>query len=151
MENMDIYMLMEKFDRSQLTTLEIEKGNEKILMKKETGKTESFTNSVIEPKENITESENKCQPKEDTTLANVPFKEIKAPLVGLFYRTPSPDCEPFVKEGEKVTKGQVLCIIEAMKMFNELKSPVDGIIKNILPENGAAVQFNQVLFEVEEC
>ena len=79
------------------------------------------------------------------------YTEVKAPLVGVFYTRPAPDAEPYVKPGDKVEKGQVLCLIEAMKMMNELKSPVSGEIVSVKGENGKAVEFDQVLFEVKEC
>ena len=76
---------------------------------------------------------------------------VKAPLVGIFYEAPAPGEEPFVKEGQKVKKGDVLCVIEAMKMMNELKADVDGTVKKVDVKNGDAVEFGQVLFEVERC
>lgn len=75
--------------------------------------------------------------------------EVKAPIVGTFYRAPSPDAEPFVKEGDMVKKGQVLCIIEAMKLMNEIESDVSGIVRKILVSNGEPVEYGQVLFIIE--
>ncbi len=72
--------------------------------------------------------------------------EVTAPMVGTFYRAPAPDAEPFVKEGDKVEVGQVLCIIEAMKLMNEIKSEVSGVVEKILVENGQPVEYGQVLF-----
>ena len=74
---------------------------------------------------------------------------VKAPIVGTFYRRPAPDAEPYVKEGDRVEKGQVLCIIEAMKLFNEIESEVSGIVKKILVEDGAPVEYGQPLFLIE--
>lgn len=76
---------------------------------------------------------------------------VKAPLVGIFYEAPAPGEEPFVKDGQKVKKGDVLCVIEAMKMMNELKADVDGTVKKVDVKDGDAVEFGQVLFEVERC
>ena len=75
--------------------------------------------------------------------------EVKAPLVGVYYSSPSPDDQPFVKEGSKVTKGQTLCIIEAMKVMNEIKAEKSGVIKEILVENGQPVEFGEPLFIIE--
>ncbi|WP_018466243.1 acetyl-CoA carboxylase biotin carboxyl carrier protein [Calidithermus timidus] len=75
--------------------------------------------------------------------------EVKAPIVGTFYRAPSPDAEPFVKEGDVVKKGQVLCIIEAMKLMNEIESDVSGIVRKILVSNGEPVEYGQALFIIE--
>jgi len=74
---------------------------------------------------------------------------LKAPMVGTFYRSPSPDAEPFTSEGSKVNPGTVLCIIEAMKLMNEIESDVAGVIREILVENGQPVEFGQPLFRIE--
>ena len=75
--------------------------------------------------------------------------EIHSPIVGTYYRSPSPDSLPFVKEGDKVKPGDVLCIIEAMKLMNEIESEVSGTIVEVLIENGQPVEYNQVLFRVK--
>ncbi len=75
--------------------------------------------------------------------------EIRAPIVGTFYRAPAPDAPPYVKEGDRVEKGQVLCIIEAMKLMNEIESEVSGIVKRILVENGEPVEYGQPLFLIQ--
>ncbi|MGB9677138.1 MAG: acetyl-CoA carboxylase biotin carboxyl carrier protein [Candidatus Ratteibacteria bacterium] len=77
-------------------------------------------------------------------LENIVY--VKSPLVGTFYRAPSPTSKPFVEVGESVKKGDVLCIVEAMKVMNEIKSEYDGIVKEILVENGKPVEYGQVLF-----
>jgi len=74
---------------------------------------------------------------------------ITSPLVGTFYRASSPDAPPFVEVGAKVEKGQVLCIIEAMKIMNEIESDVSGVIKKILVENGQPVEYGEPLFLIE--
>ena len=73
---------------------------------------------------------------------------IRAPMVGTFYRAPAPGAEPFVKEGDRVKKGDVVCIIEAMKIMNEIKSDVDGVIEEVLVENAHPVEYGQPLFKV---
>jgi acetyl-CoA carboxylase biotin carboxyl carrier protein len=75
--------------------------------------------------------------------------EIKAPMVGTFYRSPSPDAAPYVNIGDKIEPGHVLCIIEAMKLMNEIKSEVKGKIVDIQVENAEPIEFGQVLFVVE--
>jgi len=74
---------------------------------------------------------------------------IAAPMVGTFYRASKPDAEPFVKEGDEVHVGQTVCVLEAMKMFNEIPSDVAGRIARILVENGAPVEYGQPLFLVD--
>ncbi|RMF35094.1 MAG: acetyl-CoA carboxylase biotin carboxyl carrier protein [Chlorobiota bacterium] len=73
---------------------------------------------------------------------------IVSPIVGTFYRAPAPDAEPFVKVGDHVVPGQTLCIVEAMKLMNEIESDVSGTVVKILVENGQPVEYNQPLFEI---
>jgi acetyl-CoA carboxylase biotin carboxyl carrier protein len=75
--------------------------------------------------------------------------EVKSPMVGTFYRSPSPDSPAFVEIGTRVTKGKTLCIIEAMKLMNQIESEIDGTIERILVENGSPVEFGQPLFHVK--
>jgi len=75
--------------------------------------------------------------------------EIKAPMVGTFYRAPAPDAEPYVEEGGRVGKGDVVCIIEAMKLMNEIESEFNGIIREIHVENAQPVEYGQLLITVE--
>ncbi|MBK7257917.1 MAG: acetyl-CoA carboxylase biotin carboxyl carrier protein [Ignavibacteriae bacterium] len=76
--------------------------------------------------------------------------QIKSPIVGTFYRSPAPDASPFVQIGSTVEPGAVLCIIEAMKLMNEIEADVTGKVVKILVENGQPVEYDQVLFEVEK-
>ncbi len=85
--------------------------------------------------------------KEESVKSNL--HEIKCPLVGTFYASPKPDAPPFVEVGAKVRKGQTLCIIEAMKNFNEIESEADGIIREICVKNGDLVEFGKVIFRIE--
>ena len=78
-----------------------------------------------------------------------PGEVVKAPLVGVFYTAPAPDAEPFVTVGQRVKKGDTLCIVEAMKLMNEIESTHDGVIDRILAENGSMVEFGQPLFAVK--
>ncbi len=75
--------------------------------------------------------------------------EIKSPMIGTFYRSASPDTPPFASVGDKIGKGQTVCIIEAMKLFNEIESEVSGTIVKVLVENATPVEYDQVLFIVE--
>ena len=76
--------------------------------------------------------------------------EIKSPLVGVFYVAPSEDAEPFVSVGDRVKKGQVVGIVEAMKLMNEITSDCDGVIREVCADNAQAVEYGQPLFRVEE-
>jgi len=96
----------------------------------------------------------KAVPAPETTpgtpkaIESVPLKEILSPMVGTFYRSASPDVPSFVDVGKTVTEDTVVCIIEAMKVMNEIKAETSGIIAEVLAENGKPVQFGQVLFKV---
>ena len=74
---------------------------------------------------------------------------LTSPMVGTFYRAPSPGADPFVKVGDTVKKGQVVCIIEAMKLLNEVEADMDGTVKEVCVENGQPVEFGQSLFIIE--
>src|SRR5579884_2334349 len=76
-------------------------------------------------------------------------KKVTAPLVGVFYRAPSPDAEPYVQVGDRVEVGQVLCVLEAMKLFNETTSDHAGVVTRVIPENGELVSLGQELFWIE--
>jgi len=76
--------------------------------------------------------------------------EFKAPLVGTFYMAPKPDAEPFVRVGDEITPDSVLCIIEAMKVMNEIKAEINGVIRKILVKNGQPVEFGEILFLIEK-
>jgi acetyl-CoA carboxylase biotin carboxyl carrier protein len=104
--------------------------------------------------------ENKSIPKEsrkETTVVqknevveeNYNLTDVKSPLVGTYYESSSPEAEPYVKVGDKVKKGDVLCIIEAMKLMNEIESEVDGEIAEILIDNEAPIEYGQVLFRIK--
>ncbi len=88
-------------------------------------------------------------PAEPAAKPEKPLHEIRSPIVGTFYRAPAPDAEPFVQVGSHVTPGTTLCIIEAMKLMNEIQSDIAGTVVKILVENGQPVEYNQVLFLIE--
>jgi acetyl-CoA carboxylase biotin carboxyl carrier protein len=86
-------------------------------------------------------------PKVETSDGSISY--ITSPFVGTFYRSPSPDSAPFVDVGTRVKKGQILCIVEAMKLMNEIPSEVDGVIEQILVENGQPVEYGEPLFKLK--
>ncbi len=87
-------------------------------------------------------------PASPKAIESVQLKEIVSPMVGTFYRAASPDAPPFVDVGKTVTEETVVCIIEAMKVMNEIKAETSGVIAEVVAENGKPVQFGQVLFKV---
>lgn len=155
MEQKDIFSLIDKFEQSKLTKLVIKDGEFTIKMENQPSvtcvapaavpMTAPATQTVATEYTDIADKRS----EEQTTDANL--IPIKAPLVGVFYAASAPDAPAYVNLGDKVEKGQVVCLVEAMKMMNELKSPADGIIKSIKAINGELVEFDQILFEVEPC
>ncbi len=87
------------------------------------------------------------KPAADAAKSNLHV--MQSPIVGTFYRQPAPDSDAFVQVGDRVKKGQVLCIIEAMKLMNEIESDVDGVVREIYPQNAQAVEFGEPLFGIE--
>lgn len=74
------------------------------------------------------------------------FFKVESPIVGTFYRKPAPDADPFVKEGTRVGKGDTLCIVEAMKLMNEIEAPISGVVEKVLLSDGQVVEFGEILF-----
>lgn len=141
MELDEIKALIELLKESDITEIEIEKEGSKIKLKR--GRL--FT-SIEMPKVEYTAREERLAAEEEEKARLV---TVKAPLVGTFYRSPSPDSGPFIEPGAKVKKGQVLCIIEAMKLMNEIESDLDGTVSRILVENGQPVEYGEPLFLIE--
>jgi acetyl-CoA carboxylase biotin carboxyl carrier protein len=89
------------------------------------------------------------EPPPALATAEPPGHVVTSPIVGTFYAAPSPDAEPYVRVGDRVQKGQVVCIIEAMKLMNEIESDVAGVVLKIYPENAQPVEFGEPLFSVK--
>ncbi|MBL7171028.1 MAG: acetyl-CoA carboxylase biotin carboxyl carrier protein [Candidatus Omnitrophica bacterium] len=140
--------LITLFEEAEVTELEIEREGIKIRLKKGNDKIDAQaivpSGATVTPV--ISEKEEKVEKKKE---AEETLVKIEAPMVGTFYSSPSPEAPPFVEEGAVIEKGQVLCIIEAMKLMNEIKSEVKGKIKKILVENGHTVEFGDSLFLIE--
>jgi len=100
--------------------------------------------------ETASASTKKALPPEQPASSEPGVTDIRAPMVGTFYRCPSPDDPPFVEKGARVKQGEALCLIEVMKLFTTIEAPVDGIVGSILPEDGALVEFNQILLQIRE-
>ena len=142
--------LMEMLEESSLSELEIIEGEESIRLSKATNilsqnEVNQFpvAHNPINPQINSDVKETIVAPLEVTG------HEIKSPMVGTFYEAPSPEAKSFVSIGDSVKAGDTLCIIEAMKMLNQIESDKSGIVKAILVKNAQPVEFNQVMFVVE--
>ena len=142
MELEDLKELIELLKDTDITELQVEKDGTKVKIKREKmlGSLDMGHKSVLhQEKSTSTEAEEETQ-----RLATV-----TSPIVGTFYRSPTPDADHFVEIGAQVSKGQVLCIVEAMKLMNEIESDVDGIVVKILVENGQPVEYGEPLFLIE--
>lgn len=144
MELEELKDLLELLKETDITELQIEKNGTKIKIKRE--KILSSIEIPIHKPAGPVIQEKVIEEKEDETQRLV---TVTSPIVGTFYRSPSPETDPFVEVGTRVNKGQVLCIIEAMKLMNEIESDVDGIIVKILVENGQPVEYGEPLFLIE--
>jgi len=91
------------------------------------------------------------KPAASNAVPNSQYHEVRSPIVGTFYRAPAPDAEPYTEVGQSVKVGSVLCIVEAMKLMNEIESDCDGTVVKIIAENGKPVEYNQILFLIEQA
>jgi acetyl-CoA carboxylase biotin carboxyl carrier protein len=144
MELEELKELLELLKETDITELQIEKNGTKIKIKREKILS-SIEIPVHKPGGSVVQ-EKIVEEKEEEAQRLV---TITSPIVGTFYRAPSPEADPFVEVGTKVIKGQVLCIVEAMKLMNEIESDVDGIVVKILVENGQPVEYGEPLFLIE--
>jgi acetyl-CoA carboxylase biotin carboxyl carrier protein len=141
--------MIDLLKRNHLTELEIERAGVRIRVRHEAG-VKTISAAVTEPGQVTGQavSQPATAPSElaEETAGQI---TITSPIVGTFYRSPSPDADPYVEEGEYVKKGQVLCIVEAMKLMNEIESEVDGRITKILVESTKPVEYGQALFLID--
>ena len=137
--------LIELLEESDLSEIEITEGEDAVRITRRIPKdpkktevytsTDTVTDSVIEPTKNNHQNN---------------FHKILAPMIGTFFLTPEPGAEAFVKVGDEVSQGDTLCIIEAMKMMNQIESDVDGIVERILVQSGDPVEYDQALFLIRQ-
>lgn len=157
--------LIKLIDESSIDEFVVSDKGSKVIIKKTSGQTVTTTvpiaspatppvqpvavppvAEVATPKKEGTVEEKKADSSEEDDSQ---YHKIVSPIVGTFYRAPAPDADPFVKEGDQVTENTVVCIVEAMKLFNEIEAEVNGTIVKVLVENGQLVEYNQPLFLVK--
>ena len=134
-----IKQIMSEFDQSNVTKMKVEIDDLKIELEKESEKVE-----YVKPLEKENKMVEEVKTKEPTGTP------VKSPIVGVFYSANSPESDPYVTVGKTVKKGDIVCIIEAMKVMNEIKAPCDGTVTSILVENEALVEYDQALMVIEE-
>ena len=147
--------LIEIMRRNGLVEVEIKHGDDKIFLKRSEPQSAAGKAITVVPMARPDASAAPIHPNEAQALsaedltAKQGLVEIKSPLIGTFYATPSPDSQPYVEIGSQVDAQTVVCIIEAMKVMNEIKAEIHGKIVEILVSNGQAVEYGQVLFRAK--
>ena len=146
MELQDIRQIMKDFADSALTKMNLEWDGVKLQIEKEPSRAVQAETSADHPASPSAAKE----PAEQTGADETDETAVKSPVVGVFYAASSPKAAPFVTVGRHVEKGQVLCIVEAMKMMNEITAPVSGTVARILVGQEDAVEYDQVLMTIKE-
>ncbi len=148
MNNRELKTIIKLFEDSELSSMKLEKDDVKIeLHKPKPNEPQTLQHTVAPQPSQPTPSQPEAPVEKPTEKTN--YTEVKAPLVGTYYEAAAPDQPPFVREGQTVRKGDTLCIIEAMKVMNEISAPKDGKVVNIHVENGDMVMYDQVVLEIE--
>ena len=144
-----IFEIIEKIKGTKIEEVEFETEEGRIKIKQYIGPKKEVVSTAPQPVVEVKEEIKAPSTVEIEKGESQKYHVIKSPLVGTFYRAPSPGAPPFVEEGDMVSKGQVLCIIEALKVMNEIESDVNGKVVKILVENGQPVEYGQELFYIE--
>lgn len=149
----EIQALVELATEKNLSELTVEEEDKRVTIKTAASAPVVATatyapQAVAAPASKMADSESASTASEPPAAASNYYK-VTSPMVGTFYRSPSPDSAAFVEVGSTVSVGQTLCIIEAMKLMNELESEVSGVVRKISIDNGKPVEFGQVLMEIE--
>lgn len=134
-----INLLIKKLKDENLGSLKFSNKTISIEISNNSGSVQIAQSPISSQPQNVTNT-----PTNESSI----MQSIDSPMVGIIYLTPKPSSPPFVKSGQKIKKGDTICLIEAMKTFNEIKSDKDGVVKSILIKNGEAVEFGQPLFEI---
>jgi acetyl-CoA carboxylase biotin carboxyl carrier protein len=138
--------LIELLEESGIAELEIKEGEESVRISRQTS---TFVQSVAPVAAPLAAAPLAAAPPAAIATEEVSGHQVKSPMVGTFYESASPTSGPFVTAGQKVSVGDTLCIIEAMKMMNQIEADKAGTIRSILVDNASPVEFDQVLFIIE--
>ena len=145
----EIKTIIDLMKKNDLSVLEIEKEGFRLkLQRGSSGQAAQVGGPAVAGQSKTAAATAEAASAVPKTIESVPLKEIVSPMVGTFYRAASPDAPPFVDVGKTVTEETVVCIIEAMKVMNEIKAETKGVIAEVVAENGKPVQFGQVLYRV---
>ena len=138
--------LIELIEESDIAEIEIHEGEESVRINRYSSHQPVVVTQAAAPAVTASATSQPAAPK---APAEISGHVVKSPMVGTFYASPAPSAPAFVSIGQTVQKGEVLCIIEAMKILNQIESDASGVVKSILSENGQAVEFDQPLFVIE--
>lgn len=141
--------LLALLDNSSATTIEIRRGFTTYRVSREVGHAGSAAGAHQTVASALASAAVPARAPAASELAPTRLIEVKSPMVGTFYKAPEPGAEPYVRVGGRVSMGQTLCIIEAMKIMNELEAEVSGTVREVLVEDAQPVEFGQVIFRVE--
>lgn len=142
----EINKIIDKFNQSSVRELDINNGEFHLHL----SKNENSPETPVQPIQPVRSSEPAVKAEDSSKNSAAGSNQIVAPMVGTVYLQPEPGAKPYVEPGKMVHAGDVVCVIEAMKMLTEVKSNVTGQVKNILVENEDLVEYDQPLFEIEE-
>lgn len=146
----EIREMLNLMNENGLVELEIEKDGMRIKLKKSSGGSDMLSGPIVVEREKIVDAQAaRERSQEEVQKIEVKTVEIRAPMVGTFYRAPAPESPPYVESGQTIEPGQVICILEAMKLMNEIKSEIKGKILEVLVDNAEPVEFGQPLFLIE--
>ncbi len=151
MKESEIRKLIKLVEESDISELEVSRWGKKVKICKYPSAVSSsvFSQKSEEEGQTIILPPKREQGKEQSETPQEQLHQIKSPMVGTFYRSPTPDAETYIKKGERVAVGQVVCIIEAMKIMNEIESDIQGTIMDIPVDNVVPVEYGQTLFLVK--
>jgi acetyl-CoA carboxylase biotin carboxyl carrier protein len=151
MRKEEIVSLIRLVEESKISELEICEGRRKIRISKGHTNSGALQQGTVQVIQRVVEAPAEPAPPDSAAPAKLApnLKEITSPMVGTFYRAPAPDADPFTDVGQTVEVGQTVGIVEAMKLMNEIGSDVRGVVRQVLVENGQAVEFGQPLFLIE--
>ena len=144
----EIKEMINLMNENNLMELEVEKDGMRIRLKKTASGQDLYNGPIMVERERLPQNRT-LESAESMERAAGKTLEIKAPMVGTFYRAPSPDAPPYVEVGQMVEPGQVICVIEAMKLMNEIKSEIKGKVLEVLVDNSEPVEFGQSMFLIE--
>ena len=153
-----IKKLIKIVEQSEITEFSVQEGDLKVRISKNNKQflhpgvisSSEILPSVVNTSVSVPENKSSENDSAKETSAKTNLHEVRSPIVGTFYRAPAPDADPYIQVGDHVETGEVLCIIEAMKLMNEIESDTSGKIVKILVDNATPVEYNQPLFLVEK-